>query len=210
MLLGWMASVVTQVMLVGGYNPTSQMFSRAYPVLVSISQGGMCAHSWEMPLERFEAYSMVIVSLLYYQEDQHSVLTRKKVTYITAPVFMLCNGFTKLSLLTFYLHLSPQTWFRASVWISIVIVALYTSIITFIMFFQCSPPRKSFDFSITHGSCIDAGILYMATAVSNIITDIILFCLPIPMVYQLHMPRIQKVGAIIIFAIGSMYVGLEA
>lgn len=120
---------------------------------------------------------------------------------------MLCNGFTKLSLLTFYLHLSPQKWFRTSVWISIAIVALYTSIITFMMFFMCSPPRKSFDFSITNGSCINAGILYMATAVSNIITDIILFCLPIPMVYQLHMPRFQKVGAIIIFAIGSMYVG---
>lgn len=119
---------------------------------------------------------------------------------------MLCNGFTKLSLLTFYLHLSPQKWFRTSVWISIVIVGLYTSIITFMMFFQCNPPQKSFDFSVTEGTCLNAGVLYMATAVSNIVTDIILFCLPIPMVYQLHMPTAQKVGALIIFGIGSVYV----
>lgn len=119
---------------------------------------------------------------------------------------MLCNGFVKISLLTFYLHLSPQKWFRTAVWASIVVVALYTIVITFMMFFNCSPPQKQFDFSITGGSCIDAAILYMATAVSNIITDVMLFLLPIPMVYQLHMPRPQKAGAIIVFGIGSAYV----
>ncbi|KAI5458203.1 hypothetical protein BGZ63DRAFT_432708 [Mariannaea sp. PMI_226] len=150
----------------------------------SIAEGGMCAHSWEMPLERYERYS-------FY-------------AYLSAPIYMLCNGFVKLSLLTFYLHLSPQKWFRTSVWISIGIVAVYTILITFMMFFVCNPPRKAFDFKVEGGTCIEAGILYIATAVSNIVTDSILFVLPIPMVYQLHMPRIQKVGAIVIFGIGSL------
>lgn len=117
---------------------------------------------------------------------------------------MLCNGFTKLSLLTFYLHLSPQKWFRLAVWGSIGIVAVYTTIITMMMFFQCNPIRKSWDFDIEGGSCIHAGILYMATAVSNIITDVMLFILPIPMVLQLRMGLGQKIGAIVIFGIGSM------
>lgn len=116
---------------------------------------------------------------------------------------MLCNGFVKLSLLTFYLHLSPQHWFRTAVWASITVVALYTTIITFMMFFNCNPPSKAFNFAIKGGSCIDAAILYMATAVSNIITDVMLFLLPIPMLYKLHMPKIQKVGAIVVFGIGS-------
>jgi hypothetical protein len=117
---------------------------------------------------------------------------------------MLCNGFTKLSLLTFYLHLSPMRWFRVSVWSSIVLVALYTAVITFMMFFQCSPIDKAFDPTVTTGTCLNAGILYMATAVSNIITDLILFVLPLPMVYGLHMPVAQKVGAVIVFGIGSV------
>lgn len=144
----------------------------------------MCAHSWEMPLTRFEQYSVV--------------------TYITAPVFMLCNGFTKLSLLAFYLHISPQKWFRNAVWISCGIVSLYTAVLTLMMFFHCSPVRKAFDFKIPGGSCIDAAVLYMATAVSNIITDIMLFLLPIPMVLQLKMKMFQKVGALVIFGIGSV------
>lgn len=51
---------------------------------------------------------------------------------------------------------------------------------------------------------MDAGVLYMATAVSNIITDVILFILPTPMVWRLEMSRAQRIGAIVIFAIGSM------
>lgn len=135
-----------------------------------------------MPLTRYEKYSLQ--------------------SYIAAAVFMLCNGCTKLSLLTFYLHLSPQRWFRNCVWVSIVIVSLYTIIITSLLFFFCTPPQKAFRFE-TEGKCMDVAILYMATAVSNVVTDLILFVLPIPMVYQLHMPVQQKIGAIVVFGIGS-------
>lgn len=71
------------------------------------------------------------------------------------------------------------------------------------MVFHCDPVRKAFDFKIQHGSCLDAGILYMATAVSNIITDVMLFLLPTPMVMRLEMDRAQKIGAIAIFGIAS-------
>lgn len=127
-----------------------------------------------------------------------------KTTYVTAPVFMLCNGFTKLSLLTFYLHLSPQKWFRVAVWTGIAVVSLYTACITILMLFHCNPVRKAFDFTITGGKCLDVGILYMATAVSNIITDVMLFILPMPMIFSLRMKMASKIGAVIIFAIGSM------
>ncbi|KZL86818.1 integral membrane protein [Colletotrichum incanum] len=169
MFLGWAASMVTQGMLIA-----------------SIIDGGMCAHAWEMPLSRFERYSVT--------------------TYVAAPVFMLCNGFTKLSLLTFYLHLSPQKWFRAAVWTGIVVVSLYTGCITMLMLFHCNPIRKAFDFTITGGTCLDVGVLYMATAVSNIITDVMLFVLPMPMIFNLRMKMAQKIGAVFIFAIGSVTV----
>lgn len=116
---------------------------------------------------------------------------------------MLCNGFTKLSLLTFYLQLSPQKWFRICVWIGIVIVSLYTGCITLLMLFHCNPIRKSFDVSVTGGSCLDVGVLYIATAVSNIATDVMLFLLPLPMIINLRMKTAQKVGAMLIFAVGS-------
>ncbi|KAF4978722.1 hypothetical protein FZEAL_4942 [Fusarium zealandicum] len=150
-----------------------------------ITRGGMCAHSWEMPLTNYEHYALL--------------------SYVAGPIYQFCNGFVKLSLLTFYLHLSPQKWFRIAVWSTIGIVSVYTVVITFMMFFLCDPPQKAFDFKVD-GKCTDAAILYMATAVSNIVTDVMLVLLPIPMVYNLHMPKVQKMGAIAVFAIGSLTV----
>ncbi|PMD34338.1 hypothetical protein L207DRAFT_570943 [Hyaloscypha variabilis F] len=149
-----------------------------------IGWGGMCAHAWEMPLTRFESYSVV--------------------TYVTAPIYQMCNGFTKLSLLVVYLRLSPQKWFRIAAWCSIVIVVIYTAVITLLMFFHCHPVRRAFDFTIQTGHCLDAGILYMATAVSNILTDVMLFLLPTPMILKLKMGKSLKIAAIAIFGIGSM------
>ncbi|OBT81288.1 hypothetical protein VE02_09654 [Pseudogymnoascus sp. 03VT05] len=167
MLIGWGMSIATQAILVR-----------------SIAVFGLCVHVWEMPLTRFERYSVDI--------------------YIAAPIYQMCNGFTKLSLLTVYLRLSPQKWFRIGAWFSIVVVALYTSIITLIMFFHCSPINRAYDFKIMSGHCLDAGSLYIATAGANIATDLMLFLLPTPMVLKLKMGKAQKIACILIFAIGSL------
>lgn len=127
-----------------------------------------------------------------------------KDIYVAAPIYQMCNGFTKLSLLTVYLRLSPQKWFRIAAWFSIVVVALYTSIITLLMFFHCHPIRRAFDFKIMAGHCLDAGALYIATAGANIATDIMLFLLPTPVILKLKMGKAQKIACILIFAIGSL------
>jgi hypothetical protein len=117
---------------------------------------------------------------------------------------MLCNGFTKLSLLTFYLNLSPEGWFRVSVWVVIALVSANTIVITFLFFFQCDPPRMIWTVRHQGGSCMNAAVLYIATAASNVVTDFILFVMPLPMVLSLRLRVMQKVGAVIVFAIASM------
>ena len=119
---------------------------------------------------------------------------------------MLCNGFTKLSLLTFYLQLSPQRWWKVAVWCGIGVVTAATTVITLMTWIHCTPVDKAYKPTMEEGTCLDVGILYIATAVSNIVTDVYLCCLPIPMVLQLKMSSFQKAGAIMIFGIGSMTV----
>ncbi|KXJ85327.1 hypothetical protein Micbo1qcDRAFT_107773, partial [Microdochium bolleyi] len=140
-------------------------------------------HIWEQPLTRF-VYAMTL-------------------SYAAGGLFMLGSGFAKLSLLSFYLQLSPEKWFLTAVWISIAAVSTLISIITTMLFVHCNPVRASWDV-LTPGSCVDTGILYMATAVQNIVTDIVIFLLPIPMVLGLQMGKRQKLVAVIIFAIGSV------
>jgi hypothetical protein len=71
------------------------------------------------------------------------------------------------------------------------------------LIFPCTPFKKAWDVTIIEGSCIDRTPVFMATAVLNMITDVLLLILPIPMVVKLHMPRVQKMGLVCAFSIGS-------
>lgn len=85
-----------------------------------------------------------------------------------------------------------------------IFIAGYSMGIFFSLIFSCMPIAKSFDISVTGGRCISTAALYIATAVFNIASDIILFILPIPMVVGLQMRWKQKLGLLFIFGIGSV------
>lgn len=54
--------------------------------------------------------------------------------------------------------------------------------------------------------CINRPPLYIATAVANIVTDVILFCLPVPMIVSLNMALTKKFGVLAVFSLGTMQV----
>lgn len=83
-------------------------------------------------------------------------------------------------------------------------VAAYTVIIASLLLFHCQPIRTNWD-PYTSGTCLNSAVLYMAIAVSNIVSDVVLFIIPIPMVLRLQMRPAVKVGAVLMFGIGSMY-----
>lgn len=130
--------------------------------------------------------------------------SKSQVVYIAAWIYVLSGSFAKIALLVFYLRLSPQRWFRYSVFATLVLIVGYTTGIFFSLIFACDPIERSFDITITTGSCINSAALYIATAAANIISDVILFILPIPMVVKLQVPLKQKIGLMFIFGVGSM------
>ena len=83
------------------------------------------------------------------------------------------------------------------------LVVGYNIALVFPLIFTCTPVMKNFDVFITEGSCLDRTPIYMATAVLNMITDVLLLILPLPMIVRLQMPAIQKAGLICVFCVGS-------
>ncbi|KAF4999555.1 hypothetical protein FDECE_11476 [Fusarium decemcellulare] len=143
-------------------------------------------HAWEISVDKFNSYLLDV--------------------YLAAFIYIVCGSLAKLALLVFYLRLSPQRWFKIANWASIVFIVGYTVGIFFACIFACKPVAMSWDVTITDGVCINRPSLYIATAVANIFSDVILFCLPIPMVVKLQIPRRQKIGLVVIFGIGSLTV----
>ncbi|RYO80230.1 hypothetical protein DL764_009921 [Monosporascus ibericus] len=71
--------------------------------------------------------------------------------------------------------------------------------------FQCSPIEKAFNQTIK-GHCINNGRFWYANAGFNISTDLIVLIIPMPLVYGLQIPRVQKAGLAIVFALGIFVV----
>jgi hypothetical protein len=85
-----------------------------------------------------------------------------------------------------------------------VIIIGYSFSTIFALIFPCKPIAKAWDVTITEGSCINRGAVYIMQAVTNIVTDIVLLLLPIPIVWKLQMPVVQKIGLVLIFVVGSL------
>lgn len=112
--------------------------------------------------------------------------------------------FTKLSLLLFYLRISPATWFRWTTKALILVVAGYSTGITLSYIFACSPIEATWDVAITQKTCIHLPALYIVTAVLGVATDIVLLVLPLSVVLDLQMSTRRKVELVFIFGIGSL------
>ncbi|KAK1622227.1 integral membrane protein [Colletotrichum phormii] len=152
--------------------------------MFAYGSGGV--HGWEISIEKYNIYMIDV--------------------FLAAAIYTLCGSFAKVSLLIFYFRLSPQRWFKRAVWISLAIIAGYSIGIFIALVFACDPIAMSWDVTITEGTCINRPSLYIATAAANIISDLILFALPLPIVVKLQIPRRQKIGLFFIFAVGSLTV----
>ena len=89
------------------------------------------------------------------------------------------------------------------------IVLLWWIICQFISIFQCTPINHFWDEEQVTGHCIHIERFLQGQAIPNIITDIILLALPMPLIWKLHLPQGQKLALCGVFLLGSLYVFLS-
>ncbi|OBT98489.1 hypothetical protein VE01_03488 [Pseudogymnoascus verrucosus] len=109
---------------------------------------------------------------------------------------------TKTSILIFYLCLSKNMkYFRLATYLTIAVVIIAGTILTFFNIFVCDPITKTFSNSSTQ-KCIRLVTLYFAASPTNVATDIVILILPIPILTGMQLPRKQKVILVFTFALG--------
>lgn len=113
------------------------------------------------------------------------------VTYFWTPTL------TKLSVLTLIHQVYHAKWGKTSAWITGVCIIAYTIVLTVLVTGPCDP---------LHGSVVCLTHAGTAHAALNIISDVLVICLPIPLVHQLQMPTRQKVSVGILMTLGSFCV----
>jgi fucose permease len=111
---------------------------------------------------------------------------------------------TKTSILLLYLNLTKtEKVFRWANWLILAIVNLAGIAFTLLNVFQCRPISAAFLTPVPQQDhCEYIVTLYLSSAPVNIITDLAILFLPMPLLTSMRLPRKQKIILIITFGFG--------
>ncbi|KAI9801270.1 MAG: hypothetical protein M1833_002840 [Piccolia ochrophora] len=129
----------------------------------------------------------------------------KKSEYAFSVLYNPALMATKTSILIFYLNLSrTQPIFRWASIITMVVVNAAGLALTILNIFQCRPVDAVIQNpSPPSAKCIDIVTLYLSSAPVNILTDLAILFIPIPLLTRMRLPRKQKNILVFTFALGG-------
>ncbi|KAI9793180.1 MAG: hypothetical protein M1816_000600 [Peltula sp. TS41687] len=171
-----------------------QVMSVAFTVMsLLMIKYGLGVHMWNVPLEKVSPDLFYLVS----------------IGVILYPPLML---FAKASILLLYHRVfKPNKTGRWAIHATLALVIIYNIAIVIANLLQCTPRKEDFDI-FKRGKCITirqsrgfskAAIIAIVGGTLNSFTDLMILILPMPMVWQLHLPTKQKIAVLGIFATGA-------
>jgi len=121
-------------------------------------------------------------------------LTLRKAIYAVSVVYQPALMATKTSILVFYLSLSAgDRTFKWACIATLVVVNTGGFALTIGTIFQCRPVSAVFDLIVPTGAqCTDVLTIYLASVPLNLITDLALLLLPMPIITAMRLPKKQK------------------
>ncbi|KXJ86663.1 hypothetical protein Micbo1qcDRAFT_218837 [Microdochium bolleyi] len=114
----------------------------------------------------------------------------------------------KASFAVLYLRLLPKMKYRILNYFLCVFLVGQAIEEILVVVLNCRPIAKSWDPSMP-GACNDLRVLWWATFIFNIFTDLALFIQPIPSMWQLQMPLTKRVGLIAMLSLGLLVTSIS-
>ena len=144
------------------------------------------------------------VALLLIHGNVILTIQCSQTSYISQLLFACSITTTKISILFFYHRIFPsRTFTRISIVIGCVSIAWWLSLV-FSIIFSCKPVNYFWNKSNPNGHCLDENTLAYGITGANIVTDILVLCLPFPWLWRLQMPMSRKLLIIGMFALGGL------
>jgi hypothetical protein len=121
--------------------------------------------------------------------------------YVFSHFYDFALVFVKLGILAFYWRVFVQPFFRSMVLAVAAFVTAWGIGITVTLLVACRPIAAYWDVKI-HGECLNLVTFTYFTNISNLCTDVIIFLMPVPMIWNLQLPTRRKLLLMFIFCIG--------
>jgi hypothetical protein len=111
------------------------------------------------------------------------------LTYVWPPTL------AKLAILVLYYRLIPNSRFRIALYAVAAGLVIYTLVFTILLAGPCHPQKPGTNTCVVN--------LTISQAVLNIVSDVIVIVLPIPLIHRLNMRLKQRVTVGLLLALGS-------
>ena len=107
--------------------------------------------------------------------------------------------------MVFFLSLSKdELLFRRLTYLTLLVVNIAGTALTCLNVFQCRPPRAAVTYPVPeNSSCTNIVTLYLSSAPVNIITDLAILLLPMPLLTRIRLPKKQKIILVATFSAGA-------
>jgi hypothetical protein len=121
----------------------------------------------------------------------------------------MANSFIKISVLHLYITIFPSRNFVKVCYGFMALTGAYCLAVILEALLLCRPLAFNWDKTIPDGVCGDNQLGFLVTGILNMIIDVFVVSLPMPMLWGLQMPTAKKVAISGIFGIGYAYVSLS-
>lgn len=114
-------------------------------------------------------------------------------------------SFNKLSVLSLYIIITPNKKFRAVVYSLMGFVIGFTLAYVLVQILDCNPVQGQWDLRLFQTTqCIDSAVSPMQIlSVINILVDLAVVVLPIPVILPLPLSKKDKASCLLLFAAGG-------
>jgi hypothetical protein len=123
-------------------------------------------------------------------------------------LFVLASSFVKMSILVSYFRIAPnKSMFRKLVWATFSLVFAAFLVFLVALWVQCIPISSYWTLVAADNSdCIPEGPPLIVQSTLNVVTDFMIYALPIPTLFRLSLPMPQRIGLIVLFSVGGVIV----
>ncbi|KAI3571300.1 hypothetical protein IWW34DRAFT_898847 [Fusarium oxysporum f. sp. albedinis] len=142
---------------------------------------GLGYHTWEQPTSAYVPYM--------------------KSFYASVVVYNIATCLVKIGILFQYRRVFALPIIQRITLYGIIFMVAWTVVIAFLNILICVPVAKFWDSNLP-GRCLDALTIWYVMAGFNLVTDIAIFCLPLPVIKSLNLPPRQKIMLFAIFSLG--------
>ncbi|KAI2640840.1 hypothetical protein GGS26DRAFT_179833 [Hypomontagnella submonticulosa] len=131
--------------------------------------------------------------------------------YIFSHFYDVAIASTKLSILALYYRIFAAEKFRNIVVITAACVCMWLVAMEVVLGLGCRPVQGWWDATVAAtAQCVDKVAFTYSTNITNLLTDIWIFIMPIPIILKLQASRNKKIGLCFLFSVGLGTCALSA